>query len=129
MGSVRPGDGAPVGSPGAGDGGITSGIVITVSDGSLSASLPAFALTVQAIALGSATLSWTAPTQNTDGSPPTNLAGYRIYWGTQQRGDGAQQRGGGERLLRSREQDDPVKIRQEPAGRAEAARYNEPCVS
>jgi Fibronectin type III domain len=31
---------------------------------------------------GSATLSWTPPTQNTDGSPLNNLAGYRIYWGT-----------------------------------------------
>lgn len=31
---------------------------------------------------GEATLRWTAPTQNTDGSPLTNLAGYRIYYGT-----------------------------------------------
>lgn len=31
---------------------------------------------------GTATVSWTAPTQNTDGSPLTNLAGYRIYYGT-----------------------------------------------
>ena len=30
-----------------------------------------------------ATLSWVAPDQNTDGSPLTNLAGYRIYYGTQ----------------------------------------------
>ena len=30
---------------------------------------------------GSACLSWTPPTQNTDGSPLTNLAGYRIYYG------------------------------------------------
>jgi hypothetical protein len=27
-------------------------------------------------------LSWTPPTTNTDGSPLTNLAGYRVYWGT-----------------------------------------------
>jgi hypothetical protein len=32
--------------------------------------------------VGAATLSWTAPDQNTDGSPLTNLAGYRIYYGT-----------------------------------------------
>jgi len=38
-------------------------------------------VTVQAVAVGSATLSWTPPTQNTDGSPLSNLAGYRIYWG------------------------------------------------
>ena len=25
-------------------------------------------------------LSWTAPTTNTDGSPLTNLGGYKIYW-------------------------------------------------
>lgn len=31
--------------------------------------------------LGSATLTWTAPTRNTDGSPLRDLAGYRIYCG------------------------------------------------
>jgi hypothetical protein len=30
---------------------------------------------------GSATLTWTAPTRNTDGSPLRDLAGYRIYCG------------------------------------------------
>ena len=73
--------GALSGTPTAGDVGTTAGVVITVSDGSLAASLPAFSATVQAIGLGSATLSWTAPTQNTDGSPLTNLAGFKIYWG------------------------------------------------
>jgi hypothetical protein len=33
-------------------------------------------------ATGSASLSWTAPTQNTDGTPLTGLAGYTIYYGT-----------------------------------------------
>ena len=33
-------------------------------------------------AAGSVTLSWTAPTENEDGSPLEDLAGYRIYWGT-----------------------------------------------
>jgi len=32
--------------------------------------------------VGQATLSWAAPDQNTDGSALTNLAGYRIYYGT-----------------------------------------------
>jgi len=32
--------------------------------------------------VGTATLSWVAPNQNTDGSALTNLAGYRIYYGT-----------------------------------------------
>ncbi len=31
---------------------------------------------------GSATLSWQAPTTNTDGAALTDLAGYRIYYGT-----------------------------------------------
>ena len=31
---------------------------------------------------GSATLSWTPPTENTDGTPVTDLAGYHIYYGT-----------------------------------------------
>lgn len=31
---------------------------------------------------GGALLSWTAPTQNTDGSALTNLAGYRVVYGT-----------------------------------------------
>jgi hypothetical protein len=32
--------------------------------------------------VGAATLSWVAPSENTDGSALTNLAGYRIYYGT-----------------------------------------------
>ncbi|HEX7041604.1 MAG TPA: fibronectin type III domain-containing protein [Trueperaceae bacterium] len=32
------------------------------------------------------TLTWTAPTQNTDGSPLTDLVGYRIYYGTSEGG-------------------------------------------
>ncbi len=32
--------------------------------------------------LGSATLTWTPPTRNEDGSSLTDLAGYRFYWGT-----------------------------------------------
>jgi hypothetical protein len=70
------------GTPSEAHVGTTGGIVISVTDGEATASLPAFAVTVQAVALGSATLSWTPPTANTDGSPLTNLAGYRIYWGT-----------------------------------------------
>jgi hypothetical protein len=34
-------------------------------------------------ATGSASLSWTVPTHNTDGTPLTDLAGYHIYYGTQ----------------------------------------------
>lgn len=35
-----------------------------------------------AASAGTATLTWTAPTQNTDGTPLTDLAGYKIYYGT-----------------------------------------------
>jgi len=35
---------------------------------------------------GSAKLSWTAPTTRTDGSPLTDLAGYRIYYDTSRTG-------------------------------------------
>lgn len=31
---------------------------------------------------GSATVSWTAPTKNTDGSALTDLAGFRVYYGS-----------------------------------------------
>jgi hypothetical protein len=73
------------GTPSAGDVGTTSGIVISVSDGKApSVALAAFSVTVQAVATGSATLTWTPPTTNTDGSALTDLAGYKIYWGTTQ---------------------------------------------
>ena len=60
--------------------------MITVTDSrGASASLPAFTITVPAAPppTGTAALSWTPPTQYTDGSPlpPAELAGYRIYKG------------------------------------------------
>lgn len=63
--------------------GTYTGIVISVSDGNASATLASFAIAVNAPAsTGTATLSWSAPTQNTDGSALTDLAGYRVYHGT-----------------------------------------------
>ena len=70
------------GTPGAGDVGSYTNILVSVSDGAASASLPAFGITVSATAAGSVTLSWQPPTQNEDGSPLTDLAGYKIHWGT-----------------------------------------------
>ena len=58
-----------------------SNIVISVSDGTATASLPAFSLSVLQVANGSATVSWTPPTSNTDGSTLTDLAGYRVAYG------------------------------------------------
>jgi hypothetical protein len=62
--------------------GTYSGIVISVTDGKDTASLQPFTITVTAPANGSATLSWTPPTQNTDGSTLSDLAGFRIAYGT-----------------------------------------------
>ena len=56
--------------------------MISVSDGTASVSLPAFSIAVQQVQTGSATITWTPPTQNTDNTPITNLRGYRIYFGT-----------------------------------------------
>lgn len=72
------------GTPAAAQAGVSSNIVIAVSDGQATTSLPAFSITVTVSqpANGSATLSWTPPTQNTDGSTLANLAGYRIAYGT-----------------------------------------------
>lgn len=74
--------GTLTGTPGAGTVGTYSDITIRVSDGVATASLPAFSIDVQQVATGSATLSWLAPTTRTDGSPLTNLAGFRIRYGT-----------------------------------------------
>ncbi len=41
-----------------------------------------YAPAVQPSAPSTATLTWDPPTQNTDGSALTNLAGYTIYYGT-----------------------------------------------
>lgn len=69
------------GTPGAGTVGNYPNIQIRVSDGALQASLPAFSIEVQQSADGSATLSWTPPTTRIDGSPLTNLAGFRVRYG------------------------------------------------
>ena len=71
--------GVLTGTPGAGDVGIYDP-VITVSDGKAQATDQARVTVAQAVA-GRATLSWLAPTQRVDGTPLTNLAGFRVYYG------------------------------------------------
>jgi hypothetical protein len=56
-------------------------ILISATDGTGRSSLPTFAINVSAVASGTATVAWTAPTLRSDGSALTNLAGYRIYYG------------------------------------------------
>ncbi len=77
-------NGALTGTPTATNVGTTTGIVISVSDGKVSTPLAAFSIAVVATATGSATLTWNPPTTNSDGSALTDLAGYKIYWGTTQ---------------------------------------------
>jgi hypothetical protein len=53
-----------------------------VTDGLNTTSLPAFSINVTNPAVGDAFLSWQPPTRNTDGSALTNLAGYRVHYGS-----------------------------------------------
>jgi hypothetical protein len=70
------------GTPTAAHVGTYGNISIRVSDGKTTTSLAAFSISVVAVTNGSATLSWTPPTQNTNGTPLTDLRGYKVYWGT-----------------------------------------------
>src|SRR5204862_5513175 len=62
-------------------------IAISATSGGKRASLPAFAINVTPPAnivpatLGSATVSWVSPTINVDGTPLTDLAGFRVFYG------------------------------------------------
>ncbi|HEU4654425.1 MAG TPA: putative Ig domain-containing protein [Steroidobacteraceae bacterium] len=79
--TINPATGQISGTPTSADVGTYGGIVISVSDGHSTASLPAFSITVTQTAAGSATLSWLPPTQNTDGSTLTDLAGFQVLYG------------------------------------------------
>lgn len=72
------------GTPTSAQVGTYSDILIKVTDGTTAVSLSTFTITVSAAgtATGRATLEWTPPTLNTDGTALTNLDGYRIYYGT-----------------------------------------------
>lgn len=83
--TINSGNGAVTGTPTLADVGPHSGIVVSVSDGSLSASLPQFTIDVVQNADGSVTLSWAAPTLNEDGTALSDLAGYKVYYGTSSR--------------------------------------------
>jgi Fibronectin type III domain len=80
-----PDTGVLTGKPATANEGTTGSITITGTNGSSSSSIGPFAIVVKAPAAapgtGSATLSWTPPADNTDGTPVTDLAGYHIYYG------------------------------------------------
>jgi hypothetical protein len=69
------------GKPVAANVGTYAQISISVSDGVASASLAPFSIGV-AQPNAMVTLSWTSPTSNTNGTAATELAGYRIYYGS-----------------------------------------------
>lgn len=75
------------GTPGPQDVGTYADVVISVSDGSATAALPAFTITVvaandaQVAVPGTLTLQWEAPTETVAGTPLAGLAGYRIHYG------------------------------------------------
>jgi hypothetical protein len=70
------------GTPGAADVGLYERIRISVTDGIASVSMSEFSVAVVQTTNGTATLSWLAPDANSDGTPLTDLAGYRIYYGS-----------------------------------------------
>jgi len=80
--TLNPVTGQITGTPDASQVGSYANIQVAVTDGQQAASLPAFSIAVTDTAPGAATLTWTPPTQNVDGSPLTDLAGYQILYGT-----------------------------------------------
>ena len=80
--SFDPSTGTLQGTPGVADIGSYPNITISATDGLYVVSLGEFSIDVVSSAPGSIVLSWDPPTQRDDGSPLTNLAGYKLYWGT-----------------------------------------------
>lgn len=76
------------GTPTAANVGKFGPMSIAVSDGHIESDLPGFAITVSSggtsLPPSAVTIAWTPPTENTNGSTLTNLAGYHIYYGTSQ---------------------------------------------
>jgi hypothetical protein len=73
------------GTPTSSQVGKYAGVAISVTDGTKSASLPAFTITVNtaaAAAVSGVTLSWQPPTENADGTALLNLQGYTLHYGT-----------------------------------------------
>lgn len=69
------------GTPTAADVGIYRGVTIQVTDGLSSTTMPQFDIEVVSVGSSGVTISWLPPTENEDGSPLTDLAGYRIHYG------------------------------------------------
>jgi Fibronectin type III domain len=81
--TFNPATGLLSGTPSVADVGTYSKISVSViADGGTVESLSPFSITVTELAAGFATLTWDAPTQKSDGTPFTDPAGFRIYYGT-----------------------------------------------
>lgn len=78
-----PATGVLEGTPGEGDLGVYDDVLISVTDGLATVGLPPFTIEVlpNGSPTGTATLSWTPPTERVDGSPIGELAGYRVLYG------------------------------------------------
>jgi Putative Ig domain len=73
------------GTPAATDVGTYKSIELAVTDGTAVTALPAFSITVAAAPGSSSStvsLSWVAPTENSDGTLLSNLKGYNVHYGT-----------------------------------------------
>jgi hypothetical protein len=85
--SFDPQTGTLTGTPTAADVGLSGEITITGANNVNTASVGPFTIEVNpasnpAPGTGSATLTWSPPTENSDGSPLTDLTGYRVHYGT-----------------------------------------------
>lgn len=94
---INTANGLLTGTPSAAQVGAYANIAISVTDGNSTASLPTFTIMVTVSATGSATptttptasgsasgtatLSWLKPTQNSDGTPLQDLAGFVVKYG------------------------------------------------
>jgi hypothetical protein len=72
------------GTPGSTQTGAYDDVIISASNGQYSSALPAFDVTVAGSesSTASAVIEWVPPTENTNGTALTDLAGVRIYYGT-----------------------------------------------
>jgi hypothetical protein len=72
------------GTPDTSNVGNYPGITINLVSGTSTVALPAFTITVAAATskASTVTLSWEAPTANSDGSALVNLTGYKVHYGS-----------------------------------------------
>ena len=74
--------GEVTGTPSSADIGVYRGVTVTVTAGTQMRAM-SFDVEVVQVGANSVMISWLAPTENDDGTPLTNLAGYRIRYGQQ----------------------------------------------